>query len=99
MVSPAHWPSLTTKPLLLLLAVLLLLLPPPSQSSPVSSCLRSCHHCKQMYGHHFSGHLCARSCLSRRGQARPICTSLPSIKSFLDLSSIADYDWADTNSL
>jgi hypothetical protein len=52
-----------------------------------------------MYGHHFSGHLCARSCLGRRGSAKPVCTDLPSIRGFLDLSSLADYAWADSNSL
>merc|ERR1711971_845893 len=83
--------------------VLATFLPLPSLSSisasPTAVCLRSCHHCKQMYGHHFSGHLCARSCLEHRGSSRPVCTALPSIKRFLDLSSLADYRWSDDNTL
>merc|ERR1711890_227421 len=29
------------------------------------------------------------------GAPRPVCTDLPSIKNFLDLSSLADYRWSD----
>merc|ERR1712083_62431 len=67
--------------------------------SPYSACLRSCHHCKQLYGHNFAGHLCARTCLRRQGEWEAVCTDLHSIRPFLDLSKLVDYDWADTNQL
>merc|ERR1712098_737280 len=87
MASIPHWPSLSLTSRLFFLTVFLLFSSMPTSCSPTSSCLRSCHHCKQMYGHHFSGHLCARSCLRHKGGSRPVCTDLGSIQSFLDLSS------------
>merc|ERR1712130_513552 len=82
--------------------VLITLLPLPSFSYstfPSAACLRSCTTCKQMYGGNFKGHLCAMGCIESRGSSwRPVCTDLPSIRSFLDLSSLASFRWSDEDS-
>ena len=85
-------PTLTT-----MLLITIIPLPSFSYSAfPSAACLRSCSTCKQMYGGNFKGHLCARSCLQSMGSSwRPVCTDLPSITSFLDLSSLATFRWAD----
>ena len=79
--------------------VLITFLPLPSLSHstfPSAACLRSCSTCKQMYGGNFRGHLCATGCLESRGSSwRPVCTDLPSIRSFLDLSSLTNFRWSD----
>ena len=85
-------PTLTT-------LVLISFLPLPSFSYstfPSAACLRSCSSCKQMYGGNFKGHLCARSCFQSIGSSwRPVCTDLPSISGFLDMSSLATFRWSD----
>ena len=100
MAGTLHWPSIPSLASLLLITILLLSLVSSSLCrSPYSSCLRSCHHCKEMYGHNFSGHLCAKTCLRRKGNFKAVCTDLHSIKSFFDLASLVDYDWAESNNL
>ena len=85
-------PTLTT----MVLITFLPLLSFSYSTFPSAACLRSCSTCKQMYGGNFKGHLCARSCLQSMGSSwRPVCTDLPSITSFLDLSSLATFRWAD----
>merc|ERR1712130_68640 len=76
------------------------LLPSFSYSTfPSAACLRSCTTCKQMYGGNFKGHSCAMGCIESRGSSwRPVCTDLPSIRSFLDLSSLASFRWSDEDS-
>ena len=95
-----HWPSSSSLASLLLITVLLLSFVSTSLCrSPYSSCLRSCHHCKEMYGRNFSGHRCARTCIKRKGNFKAVCTDLHSIKNFLDLASLVDYDWAESNGI
>jgi hypothetical protein len=53
-----------------------------------TSCLSNCHLCQQMYGAHFEGHLCARTCVKLRGRLSPDCTNFASIAPFLDLSNV-----------
>ena len=92
---PKRFPMKTTLTTMMLITII----PLPSFSYstfPSAACLRSCSTCKQMYGGNFKGHLCARSCLQSMGSSwRPVCTDLPSITSFLDLSSLATFRWAD----
>merc|ERR1712106_562452 len=93
-----HWPSSSSLASLLFISILLLSFVSPSLCrSQYSSCFRSCHHCKEMYGHNFSGHRCAKKCIREKGNFKAICTDLHSIKNFLDLASLVDYDWADAN--
>ena len=95
-----HWPSNFSLASLLLISILLLSFISSSLCrSPHSSCLRSCHHCKEMYGHNFSGHRCAKTCIRRKGNFKAVCTDLHSIRPFLDLASLVDYDWAESNTV
>ena len=95
-----HWPSNFSLASFLLISILLLSFVSSSLCrSPYSSCLRSCHHCKEMYGHNFSGHRCAKKCIRRKGNFKAVCTDLQSIRPFLDLASLVDYDWAESNTV
>ena len=85
-----HWPSFSKFALLLFL--LMVFVTPSSSRSSYSNCLRSCVHCKEMYGKYFLGHLCAQKCIKKRGQFKAVCTDLHSIRTFLDLGSLLDYD-------
>merc|ERR1712088_986479 len=80
----SHWLGVSQ---VLLLSLLILLCVPASTSSRTSysRCLRSCVHCKEMYGHYFLGHLCAQTCISKHGN----------FKAVLDVASIMDYDYDD----
>ena len=90
----SHWPGVSQ--VLLLSLLILLSLPAPSTArTSYSRCLRSCVHCKEMYGQYFLGHLCAQTCISKHGNFRAVCTDITSIKPFLDLASIMDYDYDD----
>ena len=68
---------------------------PTNSRSSYSRCLRTCVHCKEMYGKFFLGHLCAQACINKRGKFKAICTDITSIKPFLDLVSLMDYDYDD----
>ena len=95
-----HWPcSISLSRLLLISVILVIWIESSASKSPYSSCLRSCHHCKEMYGHSFSGHRCAKTCIRRKGNFKAVCTDLHSIRPFLDLTSLVDYDWADSNTV
>ena len=90
----SHWLGVSQA---LLLSLLILLSLPASTTSRTSysRCLRSCVHCKEMYGQYFLGHLCAQTCISKHGNFRAVCTDIHSIKPFLDVASIMDYDYDD----
>ena len=93
-----HWPSSFSSASLLLISILLLSFISSSLCrSQYSSCFRSCHHCKEMYGHNFSGRRCAKKCIRKNGDFKAVCTDINSIAHFLDLASLVDYDWADDN--
>merc|ERR1712117_7368 len=95
-----HWPSSSSLASLLLITILLLSFVSTSLCrSQYSSCFRSCHHCKEMYGRNFSGHRCAKTCIKRKGNFKAVCTDLHSIKNFLDLANLVDYDWAESNGI
>merc|ERR1711874_547043 len=80
-----HWPSSICMASLLLISTLLLSFVSPSLCrSQYSSCFRSCHRC-------------AKACIRRKGEFKAVCTDLHSIKNFLDLASLVDYDWAESN--
>ena len=49
-----------------------------------------------MYGSYFRGHLCAQACLKQRGQFRAVCSSLSSVRPFLDIGRLLDYDEQDS---
>merc|ERR1712013_220801 len=101
MVGNAQSPSSQSfmKSVLFITILLISLVSPSLSRSPYSSCFRSCHHCKEMYGRNFSGHRCAKTCISREGNFQAVCTDLHSIKNFLDLVSLVDYDWAEATSV
>ena len=90
----SHW--LGVSQVLILSLLILLCLPAPTTSrTSYSRCLRTCVHCKEMYGQYFLGHLCAQTCISKHGNFRAVCTDIHSIKPFLDVASIMDYDYDD----
>ena len=90
----SHWLRVS-RMFLISLTVLAWLTPTTSSRSTYSRCLRTCVHCKEMYGQFFLGHLCAQTCISKRGNFKAVCTDITSIKPFLDLASLMDYDYDD----
>ena len=68
---------------LLVVAVVLTTMPSNGEASPKSACMRSCRVCKDLYGQHFQGHLCAHTCVRLRGRITPDCKDLLSIAPFL----------------
>merc|ERR1711936_903187 len=44
---------------------------PTNSRSSYSRCLRTCVHCKEMYGKFFLGHLCARPASTSEGNSKP----------------------------
>ena len=60
-----------------------------------SCCLRSCVRCKQMFGQYFLGHLCTDTCLTKQTNFKVVCTDIKSVRPFLDISSLMDYDYYD----
>ena len=66
---------------------------PTNSRSSYSRCLRTCVHCKEMYGKFFLGHLCAEACTARHGNFRAVCTDIHSIRPFLDLERLIHYDY------
>merc|ERR1712241_47173 len=91
-IQAMHWPRLVV------IACLMVMMVPGSRSRKVSysRCLGSCVHCKEMYGSYFRGHLCAQACLKQRGQFRAVCSSLSSVRPFLDIGRLLDYDEQDS---
>jgi len=57
-----------------------------------ASCLRSCHLCREMYGAHFQGHLCAHTCVRMHGALAPDCANFASIVPYLDDRFVDDND-------
>merc|ERR1712146_208178 len=92
MASPiSHWLR-GWKVMLSFLILLSCLVNSTSSRTSYSRCLRTCVHCKQMYGKFFLGHLCAQTCISKHGNFKAVCTDIHSIKPFLDMASLMDYD-------
>jgi len=60
-----------------------------------ASCLRACHLCRQMYGTHFRGHLCAHTCVRMRGALAPDCANFASIAPYLDVDQFLDDNDSD----
>ena len=60
----------------------------PRSSSARNSCLANCRHCQEMFGVHFRGHLCARTCRRLRGRdPPPDCLDFEGIAPYLDLDN------------
>ena len=60
------------------------------EASPmIGSCLQDCQVCQVMYGEHFIGHCCAKTCLKTFGAIKPDCNDLKSIAPCLDDSVLA----------
>ena len=60
------------------------------EASPmIGSCLQECQVCQVMYGEHFIGHCCAKTCLKTFGAIKPDCNDLKSIAPCLDVSVLA----------
>ena len=76
--------------LFLVLSLFLALFAAPARASLKTTCLHQCAVCQNMYGDHFEGHVCARSCIDMGGRSVPDCTDLSSIAPYLDLSNFLE---------
>ena len=89
--------KMVSVPCLMVALLTSLLIVPEVQPSPAASsrCLRSCVRCKEMFGQFFLGHVCARTCLQTHQHFKVVCTDIDSVKPFLDINSLMDYEYYD----